>query len=97
MPSALEKIVNAFPHPTVSPIVGQPSYKTIAELQLKLNTNAASIYSHCRNGRLGLLFLTVKPAVGINRRRVCVQFELKFRDRLVRGLSDDWCDIWVWE
>ena len=63
MPSALEKIVNAFPHPTVSPIDGQPSYKTIAELQLKLNTNAASIYLHRGNGRLGLLFLTVKPAV----------------------------------
>ena len=35
----------------------------IAELQLKLNTNTASIYSHHGNGRLGLLFLTVKPAV----------------------------------
>ena len=63
MPLALEKIVESFPHPTVTPIVGQPSYETIAELQLKLNTNAASIYSHRGNGRLGLLFLTVKPAV----------------------------------
>ena len=63
MPSALEKIVESFPHPTVSQIVGHPSYETIAELQLKLNTNAASIYSHLGNGRLGLLFLTVKPAV----------------------------------
>ena len=63
MPSALEKIVESFPHPTVTPIVGQPSYETIAELQLKLSTNAASIYSHRGNGRLGLLFLTVKPAV----------------------------------
>ena len=63
MPSALEKIVNAFPHPTVSPIVRKPSYETIAELQLKLNTNAASIYSYRGNGRLGLLFLAVKPEV----------------------------------
>ena len=32
MPSALEKIVESFPHPTVTPIVGQTSYETIAEL-----------------------------------------------------------------
>ena len=60
MPSALEKIVDSFPHPTFTPIVRQPSYETIAGLQLKLNTNAASIYSHCGNVRLRLLFLTVK-------------------------------------
>ena len=63
MTLVLEKIVESFPHPTVSPIVGQPSYETIVELQLKLNTKAASIYSHLCNGRLGLLLLTVKPAV----------------------------------
>ena len=63
MPLALEIIVESFPHPTVSQIVGHPSYDTIAELQLKLNTNAASIYSHRGNGRMGLLFLTVKLAV----------------------------------
>ena len=63
MPLSLEKIVESFPHLTVAPIVGQPSYETIAELQLKLNTHVASIYSHRGNGRLGLLFLTVKPAV----------------------------------
>ena len=63
MSSALDKVVESFPHPTVQPIVGQPSYKTIAELQLKLNTNAASVFSNRGNGKLGLLFLTVKPAV----------------------------------
>ena len=63
MPSALKKILESFPQPTVTTIVRQPSYETIAELQLKVNTNAAPIYSHCGNGRLGLLFLTVKPAV----------------------------------
>ena len=63
MPLALEKIVESFPHSTVSPIVGQPSYETIAEIQLKLNTNAASVYSHRGNGRLGLLFFMVNPEV----------------------------------
>ena len=60
---SIGKIVESFPHLTVTPIVGQPSYKMIAEIQLRLNTNAASIYSHRDNGLLGLLFLTVKPAV----------------------------------
>ena len=63
MLSALDKVVELFPHPTVQPIVGQPSYETIAELELKLNTNAASVHSNRGDGKLGLLFLTVKPAV----------------------------------
>ena len=63
MSSALDKVVEFFPHPTVQPIVGQPSYETIAELELKLNTNAASVHSNRGDGKLGLLFLTVKPAV----------------------------------
>ena len=63
MSSALDKVVELFPHPTVQPIVGQPSYESIAELELKLNTNAASVHSNRGDGKLGLLFLTVKPAV----------------------------------
>ena len=63
MPSALERIVESFLHPIVLPILGQPAYKTIADLQLKLNTNAASIYSHRGNGELSLVFLTVKPSI----------------------------------
>jgi hypothetical protein len=63
MPSSPDTIVESFPHPTLMPIVGQPTYETLAELHLKLNTNAASIQSHLGNGLLGLLFLTVTPAV----------------------------------
>ena len=63
MPMSLEKIVVYFSHPTVPPIVGQPSYKMISELKLKLNTDVASIYSHRGDGRLGLLYLTLKPEV----------------------------------
>ena len=61
MPTALEKNVELFPHPTIPPIVGQPSYETISKLQLNLNTDAASIYSHRGDGRLGTFYLTVKP------------------------------------
>jgi hypothetical protein len=63
MPSTMDKIVESFPHPTILPIVGQPTYETLAEVHLKLNTNAPSVQSHLRNGRLGLLFLTASPAV----------------------------------
>ena len=63
MSSALDKVVELFLHPAVQLIVGQPSYETIAELELKLNTHAASVHSNRGDGKLGLLFLTVKPAV----------------------------------
>ena len=63
MPSALKKVIDSFPHPTIQPIVGQPTYETLAEVHLKLNTNAASVHSHLGNGKLSLLFLTVAPAI----------------------------------
>jgi hypothetical protein len=63
MPSTLDRITESFPHPTIPPIVGQPTYETLSEVHLKLNTNAASVQSHLGNGQLGLLFLTVTPAV----------------------------------
>ena len=58
-----EKIKDSFPHPTIDPIIGQPGYDSIKPMHQKLNANAASIISHLGNGRLGLLFLTVAPAV----------------------------------
>jgi len=54
--TSVEKIKDAFPHPTIEPIIGQPAYDTIKTMHQKLNTNAASIVSHLGNGRLGLLF-----------------------------------------
>ena len=63
MQNSVEKIIQTFPHPTLSPILGQPAYASISALHLKLNTNAASVPSHLGNGQLGLLFLTVSPAV----------------------------------
>ena len=61
--TTIDKIKHAFPHPTIDPIVGQPGYENIKQMHLCLNANAASIVSHLGNGRLGLLFLTVQPAV----------------------------------
>ena len=61
--SSADKIIEGFPHPTVSPIVGQPSYETLKTLKLFLSTNAASVISHLGNGALGLLWLIVSDAV----------------------------------
>ena len=63
MTSSVEKIRDSFPFLTVDPIVGQPTYEAIKELQKKLNANAASIHSHLGNGKLGLLYLTMTPEV----------------------------------
>ena len=63
MPSSIEKIVDGFPFPTINPIIGTPDYKSIADIHLKLNSNAASVQSNIGCGTLGLLFLTVSPAI----------------------------------
>ena len=61
--TSAEKIKDAFPHPTIDPIIGQPGYETIKPMHQKLNANAAYFVSHLGNERLSLLFLTVTPAV----------------------------------
>ena len=61
--SSADKIIEGFPHPTVTPIVGQPAFDTLKALKLLLSTNAASVISHLGNGALGLLWLVVSDAV----------------------------------
>ena len=63
MPTAIYKIVDGFPFPTIPPIVWTPTYNTIAEFNLKLNSNSASVQSNLGCGTLGLLQLTVSPAI----------------------------------
>ena len=63
MPAAINKIVDGFPFPTIPPFVGNPTYNTIAEINLKLNSNFASVQSNLGCSTLGLLQLTVSPAV----------------------------------
>ena len=63
MPSSIDRIVDGFPFPMIDPIIGTPDYKSIADIHLKLNYNASSVQSNLGCGTLGLLFLTVSPAV----------------------------------
>merc|ERR1740124_146289 len=60
---SINKSVGSFPHPTIAPIIGKPTYETILPVHLFLSANAASVQLHLGNGRLGLFFLTVLPAV----------------------------------
>jgi hypothetical protein len=57
------KITDNFPHKSIPPIVGQPSYETIKELHLKLNENAVKVHSNLGNGLLGYLGVTVTTAI----------------------------------
>ena len=61
--STADKIIEEFPHPTVTPIVGQPAFDTIKALKLLLSTNTASVINHLGNGALGLLSLVVSNTV----------------------------------
>ena len=63
MTPAIKKTVDSFPFPKIPPIVGTPSYNTIAEVNLKLTPNSASVQSNLGCGTIGLLQLTVSPAV----------------------------------
>ena len=63
MPSWIKKIVDGFTFPTINPIIGTPDYESIADIHLKLNSNAASVQSNLGCGTIGLLFLTVLTAV----------------------------------
>ena len=63
MASSNEKNVDGFLFPTIYPIVGTPNYESIVDIHLKLNSNTASFQSNLGCGTLGLLFLTVSPAV----------------------------------
>ena len=63
MPSLIDKIVEWFLFQTINPIVGSPNYKKITEVNLKLNLDAASVHSNLGNVTLGLLHLTLSPAV----------------------------------
>ena len=58
--SSTEKIIDSFPHKTLTAIIGVPALESIAVTHLKLKTCAASVHSHRRNGKLSLLALTAQ-------------------------------------
>ena len=62
MVASADRVSEGFPHPNLRPINGIPTYASIAEINLWLNANAASVQSNLGDGLLGLLYLTVSQA-----------------------------------
>jgi hypothetical protein len=63
MPDNIYKSVNGFPHPTIVPINGLPTYKSKTEISPQLTSaNAALVQSNLSDGPLRLLYLTVSSA-----------------------------------
>ena len=63
MASSVEKIVENFPYPTLTPITGVPDFETLSELHTQANSNSSSVQSNLGGGHHGLLALTLEPAV----------------------------------
>ena len=63
MTTSIDKLVKAFPQPTIPPIVGVPTYETIYEVIMMLSSNAASVWTNLGCGTLGYLALVVTPAI----------------------------------
>jgi hypothetical protein len=63
MATSVESLIKSFPHPTVPPIEGPPTYESITDILQILNTNAASVHSKLGGIELGNLALTASTAV----------------------------------
>ena len=59
--TTVEKYIETFPLPTLTRIVGQPTYEQVKELNEELNGNAASIVTTRGGGAHGHLAITVSP------------------------------------
>ena len=55
MPSSIDTIVEGFPFPKISPIIGVLNYVSISEMHMKLNSNAVSVQLNLGCGILRIL------------------------------------------
>ena len=63
MVSTVDKIVENFPYPTLTPIAGVPDYESLSELHMQANSNSSNIQSNLGGGNHGLLAIILEPAV----------------------------------
>ena len=61
--TTIEKHIKAFPIPTLTKIVGTPTYETIKTVNNELSTNAATISTTLGGGTLGHVAITVSPKI----------------------------------
>lgn len=81
MASTVEKIVENFPYPTLTPIPGVPDYEALAELHTQVNSNSSSIQSNLGGGNHGLLAVTLEPAELIQSRQLPSSHQLTLEQR----------------
>jgi hypothetical protein len=63
MATTVEQMVDSFAMPTILPIVGTPSYKSLSTVFRMLSANATSIPCPLGNGQLGWLRITITEAL----------------------------------
>ena len=63
MAASVESIIESFPYPTISAIIGEPTYESITAVARHLKANAASVHTELGGGALGHLALLMTPAV----------------------------------
>ena len=63
MIASINKILEAVPHSSIPPIIGQPTYYSTHEIHQFLSSNAASVQSNLGCGTMGLIYLTLSPTV----------------------------------
>ena len=50
MSTHTDKLIESWPDPVISPVIGKPTYDNITKINLQLNANAASVFSALGNG-----------------------------------------------
>ena len=55
------KILEYFPHKTIDPIIGQPTFQDIFCVHYIVNKNAVSVRLNLGGGKFGMLGLTLSP------------------------------------
>ena len=63
MPTVVDKLVESFPHPVVTPIVGMPAYKTLVDKIYQISSKVALMQTKIGGGKLGFFALTVSTTV----------------------------------
>ena len=63
MENSVKKVVNSFPEPVITSIIGSPTYKYLVKIFEIINGGAASVQTNMVGGTLGYLALAVTTAV----------------------------------
>ena len=61
MPLNADQLLEVFPHPVLTKVVGEPTLESITLQQSDHNGNLASIKSNLGDGLTGLMVISMKP------------------------------------